>query len=223
VAFLDILGTSSRVRSHEFDDYEMLDFVNPVCLLAQDIPSLQCGAFSDSVVISTTGEDVASILTGLSFLFRCWMSDYIFVRGGLAIGEINWLDMGTTDSDWRRLKNLAFARVYGNGLLNAQEIERSSGPGAVCFVSPTASGLVRAFNADLILRGPVDVLVWAPHRTNRWAQHLCSKEAGRNDPDSAVGRQMAASVRYYAEMERLGLFTPPGMVPFLPEIDEDKK
>lgn len=221
VAFLDILGTSSRVRANEFDDCEILDFVNPVCLLAMHIPSLQCCVFSDSVVISAVEDNIESMLVGLSFLFRCWISDCVFVRGGLATGEIIWLGMGSMDEEWRKLKNLAFARVYGCGLLNAQEIERGSGPGAVCFLSPKTSALVADFDASLVLHGPVDVLVWAPRRTNQFTQHLCSNAAKRHDPDSAAARQMAASAWYYAEMERLGLFTPSGMVPFCPEIQED--
>jgi hypothetical protein len=222
VAFLDILGTSTRVRAGEFDDSEILDFVNPVCLLAGFVPSLRCGVFSDSVTVSTAEDSIESMLVGLSYLFRCWISDGIFVRGGVATGEIVWVDMGKMDKGWRRLENLAFARVYGNGLLNAQEIEKGSGPGAVCFLSPGVSGLISRFNANLVLRGPVDVLAWGPRRTNQWAQHICSNAARRNHPDSVVGRQMAASAWYYGEMERLGLFTPAGLVPFCPEITEDE-
>jgi hypothetical protein len=32
---------------------------------------------------------------------------------------------------------------------------------------------------------------------------------------------MTASLWYYGEMERLGLFTPSEMVPFYPELDEE--
>lgn len=222
MAFLDILGTSNRVRNDQFDDIEIFDFVNPVCLLAYHIPSLRCAAFSDSVVISAPENDIENLLIGLSYLFSQWISDCVFVRGGLALGEIVWVDMDRIDSRFRKLENLAFARVYGNGLLNAQETEKGSGPGAVCFLSPRVSGLIRAINANLVLQGPVDVLVWASKRINRFAQNICSGRAEEKNLDSDVSRQMAATAWYYREMERLGLFTPPGMVPFSPEINEEE-
>ncbi len=219
VAFLDILGTSSRVQAEQFGDGEILDFINPVCVLASRVPSLRCAAFSDSVVASAAEDDLGNLLKGLHYLFSSWTSDCILVRGGIGVGEVSWVDMDTMDVGWRRLTNLAFARIYGKGLLEAQETERGSGPGAVCFISARASELIRAFNANLVLRGPVDVLVWASHRRNEWIQRLYSASAQNKDHNSAVGRQINATLWYHREMERLSLFTPPEMMLF-PEREE---
>ena len=188
------------------------------------IPTLRCAAFSDSVVISAPEKEIENLLIGLSYLFSQWISDCVFVRGGLALGEIIWVDMDSRiDSGFRQLKNLAFVRVYGKGLLDAQGIEKSSGPGAVCFLSPKVSELVKAFNIQSVLQGPVDVLVWASRRINRLAQSLSSGYQQKDASNKDVSRHMIATSWYYREMERLGLFTSPEMIPFAPEIDEAKK
>jgi len=221
VAYLDILGTSDRVRADRFDDIEISDFVNPVCLLAYHLPALRCAAFSDSVVVSAPEAEIGNFLIGLSFLYSQWMSDCVFVRCGIALGEIVWIDMGgRIDSSFKKLNNLAFARVYGKGLLKAQNIEKGSGPGAVSFLAPDIARLVRASTTHPVLQGPVDVLVWASPRINRMIQSLSSSAIAREDESTDAARHMIATLWYYQEMERLGLFTSPDLIPFSREVGD---
>ncbi len=72
VAFLDILGTSERVRQGTFGRVTAHDFVNPVGLVARLLPRLRFAAFSDSVLISAKLTDASDFLSAIAFIHRHW-------------------------------------------------------------------------------------------------------------------------------------------------------
>ena len=76
-AFLDILGTKSLVKSGEFGDLHSLDFVNPVGIAAQLIPTVRFAAFSDCVMISAPAEKHRNFISAISFCYSNWCADHI--------------------------------------------------------------------------------------------------------------------------------------------------
>jgi hypothetical protein len=164
VAFLDILGTEEMVRNDEFDDFQSLDFVNPVCIMARYNPKLRFAVFSDSVIVASPTDDASKFVSVLSFLYTQWFADYVLVRGGVSVGEIRWVDQPSIDGIFRGLPNLAYARVYGKALVEAHRLEQRSGPGAICFVDEKASELLRTANDNYVLLGQTDALIWTDRR-----------------------------------------------------------
>src|SRR2546430_15950153 len=138
VAFLDILGTRERVRSGQFGRITAHDFVNPVGVVARVLPRVRFAAFSDSVLISADIADAGDFLAALAFVHRQWFSDLVFVRGGISLGEIDWVDDKTIDQLFEGTRNFLYARVYGGALVEAHHLEQSAGPGALCTVSQAA-------------------------------------------------------------------------------------
>lgn len=168
VVFFDILGTKDLVMRGGFGDFHALDFANPVGIMALRYPKIRFAAFSDSVVVSCNYENAQDFLTVVNMLLGNWFADFIFVRGGLAVGEISWVD---TDIDkiFKNAKNFSYARVYGRALVEASQLQEKSGPGMVCFVSDEASKLLTEITSSVILDGPTNVLVWP---TIRELSHL---------------------------------------------------
>ncbi|MDP9352189.1 MAG: hypothetical protein M3P51_11680, partial [Chloroflexota bacterium] len=128
VAFFDILGTTSMVKQGAFTDLHALDFANPAGIMARSNPRMRFAAFSDSVVVSADESMADEFLSVLSFLYTQWWSDAILARGGVVLGEIHWVGTGVDQSFFRFVPNFAYARVYGQALVDAIGLERS-GPG----------------------------------------------------------------------------------------------
>ena len=161
VAFLDILGTKDLVKNDQFSELHILDFVNPVGIAANDHPNLRFAVLSDSVIISAECNYVDEFIEALAFIYPNWFGDGINVRGGIAVGDIEWVDQPHTDKWFRNLNNLMYARVYGKALIEAYEVEQKSGPGAICFVNEKASDLIYKINSNYILEGATNALIWA--------------------------------------------------------------
>lgn len=195
VAFFDILGTKDLVTRGEFSDYHALDFANPVGVMALRYPKIRFAAFSDSVVVSCGCEDVQDFLIVLNMLLGNWFSDFIFVRGGLALGEISWVGTGV-DKMFSVAKNFAYARVYGRALVEASQLQEKSGPGMICFVSDEASMILSRITPSVILDGPTNILVWS---TVREISHLRKTfEMLLNSASKSVEfRKHARATQYY--------------------------
>ena len=135
VAFLDILGTKDSVMREKFSAMHILDFVNIVGVAAHDNKNLRFAVLSDSVIISAEANYADEFIKALGLIYPNWFGDGIYVRGGIALGEIEWVDQPHTDKWFRNLENFMYARVYGKALIEAYEIEQKSGPGAICFMN----------------------------------------------------------------------------------------
>jgi hypothetical protein len=208
VAFFDILGTKDLVAKGQWADWETLDFANPVGLIALHYPKMRFAAFSDSVVVSSDETDAADFLTVLNELIG---SDFIFVRGGICLGNIRWVDHSTTDEMFRAAKNFAYARVYGSALAEATQLEQKSGPGMICFVSDAASQVLQTITSSVILEGPTNVLAWA---TLREVEHLGKtfemllKEFSN---PTEFQRHARATLFYFNLMNKMGKVMPDAM------------
>ncbi len=159
VGFLDILGTKDMVARGQFSDLHALDFSGAVVVAAAKFSKARFAVFSDCIVFSLPTDHLLDLPALLSTLFENWISDGMLVRGGLAVGEIRWVDY-EIDHEFAQLKNLSFARVYGQALSEAVEIEKSSGPGALVFASDEATELLVQAIPDGGLRLSSNVLRW---------------------------------------------------------------
>jgi hypothetical protein len=158
VAYFDILGTSEMVTNDRFSDWLALDFANPVGLAAHEHPKLRFAVFSDCVIISCDSDNAEEFVSVIRELYLSWFSDGICVRGGIARGEIYWVDFELDKRMFNNLPNFSHARVYGKGLVQAYNLERRSGPGAVAFVSDEAASLIESSAPNSIVRGTNNVL-----------------------------------------------------------------
>src|SRR5262245_27017760 len=113
VAFLDILGTQESIRTGRFGRWDSIEFANPVGLAAMANPDMQFAAFSDSVLISAPQETVDRFVAVIAHLLGNWFCESIFARGGIALGDINWVDHPVIDGAFHALENFRYARVYG--------------------------------------------------------------------------------------------------------------
>lgn len=158
VAYFDILGTKDRVQKNLFDDVAALDFASPAGIVAKTLPQFRLAAFSDCVIISAPSSRLLDFLRAVHFLTGNWSEDLVFARGGIALGEIAWVDSMPHDNMFN-LPNFSCARVYGKGLVQAYTIERTSGPGVVTFVGDSASELFEQEIPGSILRGQSNILI----------------------------------------------------------------
>ena len=193
VAFLDILGTKTKVANKQFDDLIALDFANPVGHRAHEFRDSHFAVFSDCVIFSTPAEKPIEFLQILGEIYIEWYADAIFVRGGIAVGEIYWISMDSDERVFRRLPNFSFARVYGSALVEAVEIERSSGPGAFAFASDHAAQILSKAVPRSIYRGQNNVVVCV--EDYRLRQIRCLFDQISQEADSGQSRHLLASVR----------------------------
>jgi hypothetical protein len=172
VAYLDILGTKDLVSHGKFSDAHALDFTGAAVAAAAKFQSARFAAFSDCVILSTPAARPLDLVGILCFLFGNWFSDGILVRGGVAVGEIQWVDE-KTDPTFHKLKNFSFARVYGKALSEAVEIERSSGPGVLPFAADAVADRFEDTAPRSVLRLSSNVLrcfEWKDH--DKWTGFL---------------------------------------------------
>jgi len=196
VGFFDILGTKDAVMNDQFDDLIALDFVAPVGFAARQYPSLRFAVFSDSVIVSAEEEDDSLFLMAVQYMYGQWYADFIFVRGGIADGEIRWVDYDLVDQMFNATPNLMYTRVYGKGLVIATELEQRSGPGAITFLTESSSDRLFAVNPNSVMHGTTPMLCWASEREANILVgyskiHLESKS------NNGVGRRHALATQYY--------------------------
>ena len=91
-AYLDILGTKDLVSRGEFSDFHALDFSGAAVVAASRFRSSRFAAFSDCVIFSVPANRPDDLLSILCLLFENWLSDGILVRGGIAVGDVRWVD-----------------------------------------------------------------------------------------------------------------------------------
>ncbi|MDL1970719.1 MAG: hypothetical protein LWW94_07060 [Candidatus Desulfofervidaceae bacterium] len=203
VAFLDILGSTEMVKKEKFTDIQILDFANAVGIMAKFNLKVRFAVFSDSVIISCSEDLIRNFVSVLSFLYSQWFSDHIFVRGGIAIGDIRWVEHPPSDELFQSLSNFTYSRVYGKALVEAYKIEQKSGPGAICFVSEDASSLFRKTN-NYILDGLTNMLIWT-HKEG--VEHWCKmfNFLLKNEiEDMELRRHLLATLRYFQSLKNFG-------------------
>ncbi len=196
VGFFDILGTRDAVMKDRFSDLTALDFVGPVGIAAKLFPSLRFAVFSDSVIVSAEGGDETSFIKAVSVMYGQWFSDFVLVRGGVAEGEIRWVDHKPVDKMFARFPNLMFARVYGKALILAHELEQRSGPGAIPYLTEQASSVIEKVESNAVLPGVTPMLCWA---TEKEAIVLAgyAQVNLEHEPHEGHGRRHAIATRHY--------------------------
>jgi hypothetical protein len=211
VAFIDMLGAQESVRSGRFHRWDTIEFANPVGIAANSNPDMQFAVFSDSVVISSPLPVVDRFVAVISYLLGNWFCESILARGGVAIGEIDWVDHPVVDEHFRALTNFRYARVYGSALVEAVELERSSGPGAICFLSQAAAQHIASASADYVLSGLTPMLVWADEHGANFLHHLLSGVLAREKQGTKY-RHLAATVNFFEQTIALKRFVDPQLV-----------
>lgn len=199
VGFFDILGTREDVLSGNVPDAASIDFSGPVVLAACNCPTIRFAIFSDSVIISSSENDASNFLRAASFMYGQWYADLIFVRGGVAEGEINWLaDAAKAGLTRAALPNLSSVRIYGKGLVLAYEIEQRSGLGAVTYLTENAAIRLRGAAPNSVLPGITPMLCWASERE---ALSLVKRDIDCFGRSAIEGpsRRHALATKYYWE------------------------
>ena len=198
VGFFDILGTKDAVMNDRFSDSITRDFVSPVAIAARSYQKLRFAVFSDSVIVSAEEGDERNFLRAITYMSRQWLGDYIFVRGGVAVGDIRWVDSKLNDEMFSKYPNLMYARVYGKALILAHDLEQKSGPGAITFLTELATQLFSALDPNHVLPGTTPMLCWASERE---ATALVGYSASKlkNHPNESDGRRQALATNYYWE------------------------
>ncbi len=203
VAFIDILGTKKLTMTGVFNDYRSIQFSNPVAYIAAEHSELQCAVFSDSVILSTNEENYAELLKALAYLYNMWIHGWVLARGAISFGEIVWVAQ-EHDEAVKPLPNYSCARVYGRALVEAVEHEKKCGPGAVAFLTDSATAFLAKRHPSYVLSGAVNVLsLYSKTFLNALMPVVDSWiEEWSDDPESI--RQLRATKHYFEEMLRQG-------------------
>lgn len=215
IAFLDILGTSEKVKRGHFDDLIALDFVNPVGVAARYMPKIQFAAFSDSVLVSADITLVTDFIATLTFMHRQWFSDNILVRGGVSVGDIRWVEVEEIEHLFRGLSNFRYARVYGRGLVDAIALEQKSGPGAICFLSDSVASILHSAIAESVFNGPTKALVWANEKQVNWLIQLFTDSLEGEVKETDARRHLQATLWYLKQLKAGRHFLPDEQLPVL--------
>lgn len=181
-----------------FSDFVSLDFVGPVAVAARYYPKLRFAVFSDSVIVSAEDGDERIFLRAVTYISGQWLADYILVRGGIAVGDIRWVDSKMNDEMFRTFQNLMYARVYGKALILAHDIEQKSGPGAITFLTDIAAQRLSEFDSNHVLHGTTPMLCWASER-EATALLGYSNSKLKNHPNESDGRRQALATTFYWE------------------------
>ena len=210
VAFLDMLGTQESVRSGRFHSVDTLEFANPVGFAAMSCPEMQFAVFSDSVVVSAPIDHVDRFIGVLASFLGNWFYESILARGGIAVGEIQWVEQPSIDGHFRALRNFHYARVYGSALVEAINLERSSGPGAICFLSAAAAKHIAAVSSVYVLPGLTPMLAWADKSTSDAFIDLLTRVLA-GEESSARYRHVAATLSFLEQAATANKFAPSGL------------
>lgn len=209
VAFLDILGTKELVNSGKFSDFHIFDFVNPVGLAAKQIPTVRFAAFSDSVIISAPQEEYKNFVSALSYCYSQWCADHIWVRGGISLGDVRWLDDQASDDLFRGVSNFAYARIYGQALVSAYQTEGASGPGCICFIDEKASDFLSSCSDLFVLKKHLtDSLVWARQPEADHFLRVFKLLQNSAKPNSPYRRQLCATIKYFETLIENNIYIP---------------
>lgn len=209
VAFLDILGTKNLVKQGIFSDLHIFDFVNPVGLAAIQIPSVRFAAFSDCVIISAAKEEYENFVSALSYCYSQWYADFIWVRGGISLGDVRWVDDSTSDSLFAKASNFAYARIYGEAVVSAYETEGSSGPGCLCFIDKSASDFFASYSKQFVLNKHfTDTLVWAREPEVECYLKVFKSLLDSSITDTFLQRHLRATLRYFEVLNENSIFLP---------------
>jgi len=196
VGFFDILGTREAVISNRFYDVDALEFVNAIGLAARLTPTVRFAVFSDSLIVSAEETEVRPLLHAINFMYGNWFSEMVRVRGAISCGDINWIDDEASDALFRGRANLTYARVYGKGLVTAYELERSAGPGAICFLTNSAVQLLQAAESSSVLDGRTPMLCWATKRQAEALESYARIHLEATRADTAEWRHAYATKHY---------------------------
>lgn len=208
VGFFDILGTKDAVMNNRFTDSIARDFVGPVGITAKLFPKLRFAVFSDSVIVSAEDGDEHSFLKAVTYINGQWLADYIFVRGGIAAGDIRWVDSIENDAIFNKSPNLMYARVYGKALILASHIEQKSGPGAITFLTELAAQRLSAINPNCVLSGTTPMLCWANEREATTLVDYSANKLKKQLIESDGHRQAQATNYYWEQVVAQKRFLP---------------
>lgn len=196
VGFFDILGTREAVMGDRFSDLTALDFAGPAGLAASLYPSVRFAVFSDSVIASAEMGDESTFLRAIALMYGQWYADFILVRGGIAEGEMRWIDYEPVDSLFRKCKNLMCARVYGKGLVLAHELEQRSGPGALAYLTERAATAIAKLEPNAVLPGVTPMLCWASEQKAELLVKYIDVYLD-HEPNESVARRHAIGTKHY--------------------------
>ena len=209
VAFLDILGTKELIKTGKFSDLHIFDFVNPVGLAAKQIPSVRFAAFSDCVIISAPQEEYQSFISALSYCYSQWCADHVWVRGGISLGDVRWIDDKGSDEFFRGVSNFAYARIYGEAIVSAYQTESASGPGCICFIDKKASDYLISCSSQFIFNKHfTDTLVWAREPEAKHYLDIFKNLLDFSVEDTSLQRQLRATARYFEAIVENKIFLP---------------
>jgi hypothetical protein len=208
VGFFDILGTREAIMSDRFSDLISLDFAGPVGLAARLHENVRFAVFSDSVIFSGEEDDAASFFSAVRSMYGQWYADFILVRGGIAEGEIRWVDYEPADALVRHCSNLMCSRVYGKGLVHAHELEQRCGPGAIAYLTERAASKLAEVDPNAVLGGISPMLCWASEREAKAILGYSGVNLEHESNEGAARRHALGTHHYWQQVVSQSKFLP---------------
>jgi hypothetical protein len=198
VGFFDILGTRDAVLKGRFSDHIARDFSGPAGLAAREFSSVRVAVFSDSVIVTAEAGAERAFLGAVGLMYGQWNADLILVRGGIAQGDIRWVDHESVDNLFGKYKNFQCSRIYGDGLVHAYELEQRSGPGAVAFLTESAANVLCTIDENSVMLGATPMLCWANQREAEILLNYAKAGVDR-EPEAGNARRHARATLFYWE------------------------
>ena len=194
VGYFDILGTADRIKNGSFASSELLDFAGAIASQARLYPESRIGVFSDGAMLAVPAEAPLDFLAIVEFASCNWLADHVLVRGGVAVGRMQWMDEQASDF-FSGLPNLTMTRVFGPALVGAIELERSSGPGLLYFLSDEAAALFSRAHRRSVVMTPTPTLKWMDQLTCDRLGRVLDQWGGCNQAP-ALRRHLSATGRW---------------------------
>lgn len=157
VAYLDILGFSGKKDDEDIED-TLLDFSGPFVAAARFFREVRFNVFSDCAFVSTYKEHAAILVGALRFAFRHWISDGVFIRGGVALGTYS----ETKSVEIARTPGNFVGNLFSGSALTAAVKLEDSGCGALLFTNEeTAEFLFSKYKEPVFTVDDGQVIGWS--------------------------------------------------------------
>lgn len=207
-AFFDLLGTKAKIEQKQLSALVVLDFAGAPAVLAIDFPKLRFAVFSDSVIITCEDEDIDEFIIAVCNLMLMWSADWIHPRGGIAHGEVSWIDDAGIDHIEKIVSNYVSARIYGKALIEAVELESKSGPGAVVFLSDESAEKFNEKFPGSAHSSMINILNWATKKDAEIQLSTMEILANKEPLHKESRRQFIATHRFWKNIIRHGAHMP---------------
>ena len=160
VGYFDVLNMHVTGMNDEVGASISGAFIKPLHFILSRHPHVRLEVFSDSLVTGCEPALIEDLLAMVSDLYRTWSADYILVKGGIVLGEIDSISGSFEKMLLNKLQKIRMHRLSGPAVIEAYKLSEIEFPGMCCFVNPHAEELIRAQAPGLLTNLEPVVLNW---------------------------------------------------------------